>query len=743
MAMAAEQSSFLRASRFEEAFPPPLESPPQGRAGHPLWLAAVAGFVFSFGVAVAGGWLTFETTPLAGARLSAGVTLGLLCICRCGRPGRTVLLAAGGMGAAAELLVVESVAWPAAVVTATSNVATAGLTFVTGRAIIRFRRGLLFTPRNAAMVSLAAAVIGTPLTAYASSLVTTALADGVGVWSRTHVWWVANLIGVAYIAPFVVALDPRLELATKASRRRDWGVALIVAAMLAGVTGLVFGDVIAMTAVASCPFLLWATIAFGFRGAAVSLAVFGVMVLAFTSHGLGPFFRLGDDTPQTFIMVAWFLAIVANLFLVLAASLERELRTAADLRTSNAQLEGRVADRTRELEQSRDALRDRDRRKDEFLATLGHELRNPLAGVVGAADLLARDADAGPGDAGRLGEFERRECLDVVVRQSVLMKRLVDDLLEMGRVNTGKLRLQIKPVDLRELVNDTVDAAEPLAASQGVRLHVHLPDEEWPVEGDADRLSQVLHNLLTNAVKFSAGGDRVTVSGRIRRGRVQVTVEDEGVGMDQDLIGKLFTPFSQAETTLDRSHGGLGLGLALARRLVELHGGTIVGESEGPGRGSRFTVRLPLSRRFREPVKTSDSGLTPVRPLDILIIDDSRAAAFPVIKLSEMAGHAVRSAVDGFQGLEIAAQWTPDLICCDIGLPGMDGYEVARRVRADPRLRTVRMVAITGYGTDEDRRAALDAGFDDHIAKPVSSQALRRVWNEVSHAGGVAEPAMS
>ena len=708
---------------------------------HPAALALAAAAAAAVATAAVG-VLSFGGQPLATGRLAAGLTLGLLLTLAVTPAAAAMML--GGALAGTTLAGWAMGDQPASILVAAgcdAAVAAIGYGAVSWKRS-RLRKGeAVFTPWNAVAYSLTAALLASPAAAILGPLGVAWLEGAAVTPLAPRLWWVYSLMGLLLVTPLVLACDRRLPTSVRPfPAGKGWVPGLAIAAGLLISTSLVFGNVVTSTAVLPYPFLLWATIRFGFRGATLALAAFAASALGFSQAGMGVFVRLGTPTPETALNVGWFLVMTAATFQTLAAAAERQWKSAARLRRMNATLEAHVRQRTAELEKTAGALRDRERRKDEFLAMLGHELRNPLAGVAGSADLLARDAAADrTGRGRRLSEFERRECLDVVTRQSTLMRRLVDDLLEVGRLNTGKLRLRMRPLDLRSILEETAGAAEPLAVSAGVSLKTQFEEGEWPVEGDADRLAQVFHNLLTNAVKFSGPSDRVLVRGRVKNGVARVEVIDEGVGMSPEEIASLFEPFAQAETSLDRSRGGLGLGLTLARRLMELHGGTVNAQSDGPGAGSRFVVTMPTSRRRARTKAGSDSDHSAARALDVLVIDDSPAAAFPVIKLSELAGHTVRSAGDAYDGLIAARERRPDLICCDIGLPGMDGYQFAQAVRKDPELAGVRLVAITGYGTEEDRRAALAAGFDEHIAKPVSAGALRRVWAKVEPA----EPVMA
>jgi len=371
-----------------------------------------------------------------------------------------------------------------------------------------------------------------------------------------------------------------------------------------------------------------------------------------------------------------------------------------------------ITDR-KEMEQE---LRDLDRRKDEFLAMLSHELRNPLAAMRHGLGVLAR-AEPGSEPAGRA-----RSALE---RQLHHLGRLVDDLLDLTRVSRGKIQLRKEPLDLVELVRRTVEDHRALFAAAGLSLELSA-DGAAPVLGDAIRLSQIVANLLQNAAKFTPAGGRVGVELRVDRaaGEVEVLVSDSGVGLTPSMLDRLFQPFAQADVTLDRSRGGLGLGLALVRALAEMHGGKASAASEGPGRGAAFAVRLPL---FDGASGARSRGAEPTASAcarRVLVVDDNVDAAETLRDLLTLAGHDVSIAHDGPGALAKARETMPEVVLCDIGLPGMDGYAVARALRADAGVGHPLLVALTGYALPDDVRRATAAGFDAHLAKPPELEAI-------------------
>ncbi|MFW5739838.1 MAG: PAS domain-containing protein, partial [Myxococcota bacterium] len=363
-----------------------------------------------------------------------------------------------------------------------------------------------------------------------------------------------------------------------------------------------------------------------------------------------------------------------------------------------------------------------DRRKNEFLAVLSHELRNPLTPIRNSLHLLEHAAPASD---------QARRAKDILVRQVAHLSRLVDDLLDVTRVTRNKIVLQREDVELCALMRGVADDQRSLFEQNGLSLDVQLPSGAVFVDGDAARLAQVMSNLLQNAVKFTQQGGRVTITLDDERGRAVIRVRDDGLGMTDKTISQLFQPFVQAESSLDRSEGGLGLGLALVKGLVELHGGAVTAHSDGLGHGSEFVVSLPKAA----PGATKGST-PPPRPstsrLRVLIIEDNADAAETLRDLLVLKKHEVEVAFSGPDGVAKAKQFRPHVVLCDIGLPGMDGYEVARTCRADDSLHGTHLVALTGYALPEDVERAKDAGFDHHIAKPPSLKKIMAILGEVA-----------
>jgi signal transduction histidine kinase/ActR/RegA family two-component response regulator len=386
------------------------------------------------------------------------------------------------------------------------------------------------------------------------------------------------------------------------------------------------------------------------------------------------------------------------------------------------------------LERKRDeeALREADRRKDAFLAMLAHELRNPLAPVRTAVGVLKM---AGP------AEPPLAQAREMIERQVAHMARLIDDLLDVSRIGRGRILLRRQPLDLARLARDAVEDHRRLLEETGLKLLTDFPDRPMPILGDPTRLAQVVGNLVQNAAKFTDAGGVVEVRLATEPdGRVAVlSVRDTGIGMEADLLGRLFEPFSQADRSLDRSRGGLGLGLALVKGLVELHGGTILAASPGLDRGSEFTVRLPLNPALSPPAPSERAPPAPSgASLQVLIVEDNRDAAESLRLLLEMQGYRVVVAHTGRAALEVARREPPDLVLCDIGLPGgMDGYALARALRTDSSRPSPHLIALSGYGQEEDQRRAHEAGFARHLTKPVDPAVLSELLDSLAaRAGG-------
>ncbi len=372
-----------------------------------------------------------------------------------------------------------------------------------------------------------------------------------------------------------------------------------------------------------------------------------------------------------------------------------------------------------ERKRAEEALREADRRKNEFLATLAHELRNPLAPIRNSLNVLKLSGS---------NPLVLAELQEVMERQVNHMVRLVDDLLEISRINTGKIDLRPEPVELASVVRNAIETSRPLIDSARHELTTHLPMTPLTVEGDPVRLSQVVSNLLNNAAKYTPEGGRIEITVRREGNDAVIAVRDSGIGISPAMLGRVFEMFTQVERDRHHSQGGLGIGLALSSLLVGLHGGRIEARSEGEGRGSEFLVWLPL--RAGSLQASSGEGATIETPkiavkVPILVVDDNRDAASSLGMLLRVLKGDVRTANDGPAALRILETFRPRLILLDLGMPGMDGYEVANRIRRMPQLKETVVIALTGWGQEEDRRRTREAGFDGHLTKPVNLDSLQ------------------
>jgi signal transduction histidine kinase len=377
-------------------------------------------------------------------------------------------------------------------------------------------------------------------------------------------------------------------------------------------------------------------------------------------------------------------------------------------------------------DQAEKDLRAADQRKDEFLAMLAHELRNPLAPISAAAQLLKLV---------HLDEARVKQTSDIIARQVDHMTSLVDDLLDVSRVTRGLVTLDMKPLDMKRIVSDAVEQVSPLIKTRGHHLSVQLPTEPAGVMGDQKRLVQVIANLLNNSAKYTPEGGNIVLSVELRQRQVVLSVADDGIGMEPELVSRVFDLFAQAERTSDRSQGGLGLGLALVKSLIGLHGGSVQAYSKGAGAGSTFTVRLPrLTHRPAQSESGSELELTPAptAALRMMVVDDNVDAAHTLAMFLEAEGHDVVIEYEAENALARARVAAPSVCLLDIGLPDIDGNELARRLRSMPETAKAVLIAVTGYGQEHDRKNAFAAGFDYHFVKPVDTSKLASLLAEIS-----------
>jgi signal transduction histidine kinase/ActR/RegA family two-component response regulator len=481
------------------------------------------------------------------------------------------------------------------------------------------------------------------------------------------------------------------------------------------------------------------------------LALFIVAVALLLRWSLWPV--LGAEVPFLFLwpavmIAAWYGGLGPGL-LVTALSLLAEdallLRPDWHLTVGREELAGMalfgllgallsvLADRLRrtrrQVERRSEELAEAHRRKDEFLAMLGHELRNPLAPIKNAARLLRLrgTADEQVGWAGR-----------VIERQAAQMARLLDDLLDVSRISRGKITLRRQQIELAEVVERAVESSRPLIEDRRHELVESLPPGPVWLEADPVRLAQVIANLLNNSAKYTEDGGRITLSAVTEAGELVLRVRDTGVGIAPEMLPHVFEMFTQADRSSERSQGGLGLGLTLVKRLVEMHGGSVEAKSDGTGRGSEFVVRLPvivpLPVQGAEVSKSGEQAATNTK-FRILVVDDNRDAAEGLSLLLQMRGHDVRIAFDGLAGLEEARLFRPDVALLDIGMPKLSGCELARRIRGEAWGEGTVLIALTGWGQEGDRRRSAEAGFDHHVVKPVDPDTLQELFSRPTVAG--------
>jgi len=372
------------------------------------------------------------------------------------------------------------------------------------------------------------------------------------------------------------------------------------------------------------------------------------------------------------------------------------------------------------------ALKESDRRKDEFLATLAHELRNPLAPLKGALQLLKQSES----DSAR-----RNEAKEIMENQLNQMVRLVDDLLDVSRISHGKIELLKKPMPLADAVGMALETVLPLAEAKGHRLTIDLPKETLWLDADGPRLAQVFANLLNNAVKYTEPGGIIRLEGRVKGNAVEVTIGDNGIGIPAEMLPTIFDMFTQVDTSVERSQGGLGIGLTLVKNLVSLHGGSVRAESKGVRQGSVFTVTLPLaSSPAAAELKPQIASASPERKLRVLVVDDNRNLAKTLGWMVEILGHEAKIVCDGKEVIATAEEYLPDAILLDIGLSGMNGYDLAKEIRKHPKLKHCLLIAQTGWGQPEHRRRSKEAGFDHHLVKPVEMETLAQLFTSKAFA---------
>ncbi len=543
-------------------------------------------------------------------------------------------------------------------------------------------------------------------------------------WLETWIhWWFADLVGLWFTGPLVLRV---------AESRRMWDrrrltvcrmlefAAFVVTVVI--VSQIVFGDWLRVLAFTSLilPFVMWGVLRFGSVGVKCAMLIVAVSSLRAAIHSQGPIAGMTSSIQQAVLQTQFFLYVWSVFLHAVAAILVERQRANDELHRVNEELAFRVESRTAELVRANKTLHENDRRKDHFLAMLAHELRNPLAPIMNAIHILQKSRDASP---------EATVAREMIERQVRHMARLVDDLLDVARIGRGKIQVNQRRTDLVKILRDVAADHRPVLEQRQLKFLVDLPDSPLWINGDDTRLAQMVGNLLHNANKFTESGGVVVLRAAREGTMAVIRVSDTGIGMDPETQSHVFEAFSQADNSLVRSQGGLGLGLALVKGLVTLHGGNVQVESSGLGCGTTFTLRIPLEA---PPEATSISCVaTLAHPLNdhrrLLIIEDNFDAATSMKTLLEMRGFEVLVAHSGPEGVELARTHLPDVVICDIGLPGMDGYRVCQTLRSDPMTQNALLISQSGYGQQDDVRRAEEAGFDVHLTKPVDFGRLESV----------------
>jgi CheY-like chemotaxis protein len=378
-----------------------------------------------------------------------------------------------------------------------------------------------------------------------------------------------------------------------------------------------------------------------------------------------------------------------------------------------------------QLQQRVNELAEADRRKNEFIATLAHELRNPLAPIRNALQIMRLTGSK---------QESTKDLHEIIDRQVNHMVRLVDDLLEVSRISSGKIELRTEPVDISKVLESALETSRPLMESNGHELTLSLPPQPLTVIADPVRLSQVVANLLNNAAKYTEPRGRIWLAASQQNGEISISVRDSGMGISPTMLPQIFQMFAQADKDHKRAQGGLGIGLALAKRLIEMQGGRIEVHSDGEGRGSEFVIYLPVDER--QSVVSAGATLDHLDNsgsvcMRVLVVDDNRDAAVSLAMLLRALGNEVHTANDGLTALQAIRSFQPSLVLLDLGMPGMSGYEVAERARAMPEGKETALVALTGWGQVDDRQRTKDAGFDQHLVKPVELPTLKALLSQV------------
>jgi len=559
--------------------------------------------------------------------------------------------------------------------------------FESGEAVVMFAT-------LSALSALIAATIGTVSLTLAGAL------NRAEFSSNAWTWFEGDFTGMLIVTPLVLSwrmrplpswnTDKVLEVTALALSTVVVTVFIFRNLVSAGMLPLVF---------ITLPFVLWAAIRFEQRVVTAAIAAMSAISVWYTLQAEGRY-GPGSEELTSFFLLSYTSTLMMTGLVMSAIIGQREY--------------AELAVRQRVLE-----LQDSERHINEFLAMLSHELRNPLAPMVNALTLMHK-----------IPENQHPPLLAIIERQVAHLSHIVDDLLDVSRITRGKILLQKAVVDLNDIVSRALDASRPLIAAHGHAVESHFPSERLFVYVDATRISQVVLNLINNAVKYTPAGGTIAISVSRDLGHAVLGVRDSGIGIGPELLPRVFDLFMQGDRALDRSEGGLGIGLTIARRIVDMHDGAIDVTSSGPGKGSEFVVRIPLVPAPALPVGApvyDDRAAPRAERRRLLIVDDHRENADTLATLLASLGHEVTTAYDGRKAIELAQQIHPEAVLLDIGLPGMNGYEVARVLKSAPQGAHTFLIAVSGYGQDEDRRRSREAGFDYHLVKPVDPAQLGEI----------------
>jgi signal transduction histidine kinase/ActR/RegA family two-component response regulator len=563
--------------------------------------------------------------------------------------------------------------------------------------------------------------------------------SGAASWSSFKplwlTWWLGDGVGALVVAPLLLTWIEKRYKNWLNQRILEAAVLLI---SLCAVAAIIFleGTNYPLEHL-TVPFLLWAAFRFGQRGAATAILILSAIAVWGTTRGLGPFAR--ENLNESLLLLQIFIAAVTVTSLVLAAVVTERKRAEEEherlfIREKAARKEAEQAQKLSvELLQREQVARAEaevaNRAKDQFLATISHELRTPLNAILGWAGMLRN---------GRLDKATTAQALEIIERNAIAQTQLINDILDISRIVPGKLRLEVRPVELSSIVRAAIDVIRPAADAKEITLQVTLDTGAGPVSGDPDRLQQIVWNLLSNAVKFTPRGGRVDVRLERQGSQLEITVSDTGIGINADFLPHVFDSFRQADSSYTRAHGGLGLGLAIVRQLVELHGGTVEALSRGDGEGAAFKVRLPLISLNPVPGSKSRDSLSPgsdfsrrssLQGLRLLVVDDDGDARSLLNLMLEECGAIVTTAATAAEAFDLLEQVKPDLLISDIEMPNEDGFSLIRKIRSlDAKLGApIPCVALTAHAKSEDRIQVLSAGFQAHVAKPVAANELINV----------------